>query len=200
EYIDENDVLPQIAKDDEFVLNGRNRNGWMRQQIIKLLAFNLVPEAESILIFDTDTAPINPVSFRKNGNPILFSSNEFICSYHKMATVLTGLPRQSRYSFVAHCMMFEKHWLEKLQHKIEQHTGLPWIEAIYKNLDKTTDAAFSEYELYGDFVYQMADKGKVKREYWHNRKIKKSEQENLLDRPWHWKRHTFISHHTHLTN
>lgn len=195
-YINEEDVLSPAVKSFGYVYQGRSRNGWIRQQILKLMA-DTFTHSKDILVADSDTHPVRPISFRRNGRPILFVTHDFTPTYYAcMQRLLPDLTLYRR-SFVAHCMLFERGVLQQLRSELEQHAGRPWDEAILNAIDKSVDASFSEFELYGNYVYNRMPH-LFAPEYWFNCRLRQTDPGQALGVQAGHARYNFISRHIHL--
>lgn len=127
---------------------------WLKQQLLKLIAIDVCPY-DKILLQDSDILATKLYKYFDN-DPINFISVNTAHSkgYYENFTALTGLPRQSDFSFV--CEFFPLHkstWISLKQH-IEKHCGTDWLNAIcnlIKN-NKSPQCWFSEYELLGNWA------------------------------------------------
>ena len=169
-YIDENAVLPEVVRSFDYVANGYNRNGWIRQQVLKLSVFDYI-NAENVFVCDADTIFIRPFSVFEGSKQILFEADDYTLPYQAMNQRLLGPLRRYRWSFVAHCMLFQRHLLRDLQACIESHSGKPWLDAVLANIDHASDSSLSEYDLYGNFLFNYHPDAFVGR-YWFNRKAR----------------------------
>jgi len=71
--LDENDLLSPEARNLDFRVNGHDRSGWIKQQLLKLAADSVVG-TDRFLIVDADTAFARDVVFCRDGRDILFCS------------------------------------------------------------------------------------------------------------------------------
>jgi hypothetical protein len=165
--LDENDLLSPEARNLDFRVNGHDRSGWIKQQLLKLAADSVVG-TDRFLIVDADTAFARDVVFCRDGRDILFcSGGGRHPPYFRAFVRLTGIKRRYSLSFVAHHMLFNNQRLARLRHAIEQHTGLRWDLAIIGLLDPIIASGFSEYETYGNYCHAMCPK-EVTIRYWYN--------------------------------
>jgi Family of unknown function (DUF6492) len=183
-YIDETSVLPDAIKEFDYRPRGLPYNGWIRQQILKLMADEFAP-GEKLLLIDSDTWPNRPIAFMRNDRPVLYISDEYEPAYHVSIDRLLGPLRHSRRSFIAHCMLFERDVLQAMKRAIEDHCCKPWPDAILSALDPTVECCFSEYEMYGHYVMNFRP-DRFQTEYWYN--AKDNGRRNL-------KRYNFVSEH-----
>jgi hypothetical protein len=169
-YIDENDVLPECIKSLAYVADGRNRNGWIRQQALKLGAFGFVDD-ELVFACDSDTLFLRPFAMLQGERQVLFEADEYIDSYHEMSMRLLGPHQRYRWSFVAHCMLFQRDVMTSLLNDIEARHRMPWPDAIVSCLDRTVGPGLSEFELYGNYLHcRFPDRFVGK--YWYNCKLR----------------------------
>ena len=174
-FLDEDLVLP-IKKTD--ILHNNvvwYRSGWIFQQLIKLSADELV-QNENVLILDADTCLTMKQSFILDDNKIILNfSDEFHFPYKHYVDIL-NLKKRFLLSFICHHMLFNKIILKRIKKEIELNTGKNWIDAILTNIDFNVTSSFSEYEMYGNYIYYNYPE-RVHLEYWSN----KSLQTNVLN-------------------
>ena len=139
-------------------------NYWYRQQIFKLyLDQFIITECDNILIVDGDVIITAPIRFMEkdhtNFYTIPFFKDDQI-SYYRGVYELTGLKRNTPFSFIAEVMIFNKTILKELRNYVETHTGHTFVEAIdtalgeeLSHLKNLEGMWLSEYELYGTFVF-----------------------------------------------
>ena len=193
-YLNEEDILPTEILNLNFKINGKNNNGWIRQQIIKLSAFQFM-QADIILVHDADTIFVRPISFfDKQHRQILFTSDEYIKNYHIMTDLLIGPLKRYRRSFIAHGMVFQRDWMESLQQKIATYCKTSWISAILNRIEGFPDASLSEYELYGNYIVnEYNDHITIK--YWYNYQIMTKSLLNIDMIREKYRRFNSVSHH-----
>jgi Family of unknown function (DUF6492) len=192
-YIDETKILPEAVLTFDYKTNGRNRNGWIRQQVLKLMADDYT-STRAILIADADTFPIRPMSFYRDGKPLLFEVDEFNPTYIDCAQRLLGpFPRPKR-SYIAHCMLFERDLLAGLKQAITSHCATNWIDAILTNVDRSIQESFSEYETYANYV-RTAHPERFRADYWYNKKLTTTADIDTAALPVSARRFNFVSRH-----
>ncbi|RXT13998.1 DUF6492 family protein [Ammoniphilus sp. CFH 90114] len=154
-FIHEDTVLPILKEEIDYWWNGKNRAGWMFQQLLKLSGDTLSNEGH-YLVIDADTILIQPHTFIQDDKFIFYYRNlrkkEYYRAYHRLLGAKAEAPSRS-ISFVSHYMVFNVKLLKELKRKIEQKHSKPWFECILQNFDRTKYAPFSEYETYGNFMY-----------------------------------------------
>lgn len=195
QYIDENDLLPDCIKTLAYQADGRNRNGWIRQQTLKLSSFNYV-DGELVFVCDSDTIFLRPFSMLEGSRQVLFEADEYIDSYHDMSMRLLGPHARYRWSFVTHCMLFQRPIMQALHREIEARHGMAWQEAIVKCLDTSVGAGMAEFELYGNYVYTRYPDAFIGR-YWYNRKVplRGARDVELAEADWRLRRFNSVSDH-----
>ena len=195
-YVNEKDVLPGEVLNLAYTLGGTlNMNGWIRQQMLKLLAFRYL-DAENILAFDADTFLMRDISLFDGERQVLFLSDEYTGSFHAMTEKLLGpTPRHNR-SFIAHFMLFQRDLMAGLEAAIGRHCGCGMVEAILGRLDRTITASLSEFELYGNYLHRFHPE-RVAGRYWYNIKIAPGDARGLEKLEKQYRRFNSVSAHEH---
>ncbi|NUU61494.1 DUF6492 family protein [Paenibacillus agri] len=152
-FVDENTVLPLTKKDIHYRSRTWERSGWLFQQLLKLNG-DKICKADYFLVIDADTVLIAPHRFRQNGRTVFFSRSwsqpEYFVTYKK----LMGRKASAPSSLVTHYMLFERSKLSRMKKEIEARHGLPWYSAILRSMNRSKQFGFSEFETYGNYVYQ----------------------------------------------
>lgn len=158
-----------------------NRSGWFFQQLLKLSG--KVGTCRYYLCIDADHILIRPHVFltddRKTVFYMTYEDHQPIKDW--LQRLMPDMPLASL-SYVDHKMLFDKEQLEALHEEITRRWGKPWLEALIDSYDRTlsTPSAFSEFELYGNFV-----KEKVLRPWLQKRlSYKKLADYETLCRQW----------------
>lgn len=152
-YVDENVVLPIKKSEVQFFARGKDRSGWIFQQLLKLYSDQLCG-TDNILVADADTILIRPTRFLCDGKPILYYSDEFNITYYRNFEQLFGRKVRTVRSYVAHMMLFNREVLVRLRRHLEERSGKPWHQAIFDSLAKDHPVPFSEFECYANFLRQ----------------------------------------------
>ncbi len=153
-----------IERAESYLKDKNNRSGWFYQQLLKLYAPFVIPGISSnVLMLDADTIFLNRVEFMTDwGEPLYNVGTEYHKPYFAHAKrLLPGFKKVfQEYSGIVHHMLFQKSVLEDLFRMIE---GEPW-KAICHCVDKNEifGSFFSEYELYFNYVFLHAFKGKIR--------------------------------------
>lgn len=152
-FVDENTVLPITKKDIHYQSPAWERSGWLFQQLLKLGGDRLCT-ADYFLVIDADTVLIAPHRFRHNGRTVFYSRNWSQPQYFVTYKKLMGRKATAPSSLVTHYMLFERSKLSRMKREIEARHGVPWYSAIMRSMNKTKQFAFSEFETYGNYMYQ----------------------------------------------
>jgi SAM-dependent methyltransferase len=156
-FISEDSVIALTKDTIEYRVDGRDRSGWLLQQLLKLSA-DRVCQNRYILILDSDTCFLGPRVFLHNDRPLFDLSAEYHETYFAMNQRLLGLQRRISRSFITHYMLFDAEVLERLRSDIERKWERPWYQAILDCKDNKEALCFSEYELYGDYYRRHGPK------------------------------------------
>lgn len=168
-FVNEENVAPIARQDIDYVVRGKDRSGWLLQQLIKLNG-DSIATTDNFLILDADTVLIKPQRLEIGGRCVFFVSDEHHHPYYVTYEKLLGKSPRSLLSFVCHYMMFNRQTLTLLRKTIEDRSHKSWASAIVDAIDKDQTSGFSEYETYGNFVYGTSP-AKVARRYSNNRTL-----------------------------
>ncbi|SCW84311.1 hypothetical protein SAMN04487970_10659 [Paenibacillus tianmuensis] len=159
-FVHERTVLPITKKQIRYRSKRWERSGWMLQQLLKLSGDKL-GSSRYFLTMDADTVLIRPHVFRQKGKPVFYCRSWSHPEYFRVGRKLLGRRRVAPSSFVAHYMLFEKAKLARMKKKIEARHGTRWYQAILRSIDRSKPFGFSEFELYGNYVYTANPGGVV---------------------------------------
>jgi hypothetical protein len=165
-FLEETKVAPLRRDDILYMVAGKDRSGWLLQQLIKLNS-DCIVETEHFLVLDADTVLIKPCRLEVDGRTVLFAADEYHRPYYEAYERLIGKKPGSLLSFVCHYMLFERSVLARLRDAIERRSGKPWAAAIAAAIDRNEASGFSEYETYGNFYYELST-GNILRRYSKN--------------------------------
>jgi hypothetical protein len=174
ELIDETSVLPAaVLRSDFRSATGVNRNGWFRQQFIKLGWPDWL-DAERVLTMDADTKPVRRLRFITGpGQAILYTADDYSPDYFAMVQLALGPIKRAPWSFVAHTMLFERPSLLRMHKLIAGRLGAPWTQALLDRINPKISQCFSEFELYGNYMYSF-ERERVQLRYFRNRKVEET--------------------------
>jgi hypothetical protein len=129
-----------------------DRSGWLFQQLIKL-GWSLHSKSENYIVIDADTYFLQPISFfDKRGRFIFFCVEEWWLPYFKSFKVLFNYKHVVIWSRVAHMMIFNTHYVQKMLHELESIHGGTWHDAIAKTRIVDSHSCFSEFETYANWM------------------------------------------------
>lgn len=154
-FVDETKVLGYSPRDLNIITrSGKNRSGWIFQQLIKLSGN--VGENRFFAVIDSDHILLRPHTFiTEDKKCVFYQSKEYYYPYYENIKRLTGSFPFQHLSYIAHKMIFDKERLSSLRALLEQRNaalGDRWDKIIINSLDTDYDSSFSEFELYGHFV------------------------------------------------
>ncbi len=153
-FVDERSVLGYDARslNVKIIPSGRDRSGWIFQQLLKLSG--RVGESDYFLTLDSDHILLRKHTFlTEDGRTLFYGSREYHAPYYANFERLMGYPpKLAPLSYVAHKMLFSRVELARLRDEIEARSGMAWDRAIVAALDLTQGSGFSEFELYGHWL------------------------------------------------
>lgn len=166
-FIDEDTVLPITKKDINYEVFGVDRSGWLFQQLLKYEAQKYC-KCDHFLITEADTIFPRSRVFEKEGK-IIFPCSSKLCHmpYFDSYKKLLGIEVLPLVNFTSHHTLVSKHIMQELKNAIEKNCNKPWYLAIVENIDKTDGSAVSDYETYGQYVYNNY-REKITLEHWAN--------------------------------
>ncbi len=149
------------------------RKGWYYQQLLKLYAPLVIPDiSPNVLILDSDTIFLNPVSFLNEENGGMYNpGNEYNPPYFTHAArLIPGLSRLfPEYSGIAHHMVFQKPVIEDLFHRVESLHSAPFWQVFCQSVEpECLFAGASEYELYFNYVFSRTSQTTIRKLKWKN--------------------------------
>lgn len=175
-YIDENSVLPIKKSDINYVVNGKDRSGWIFQQLLKYS--HHLSDEEHYLTVDTDTVLIRPQTYIRGDKTLVLKGDDYFPPYNRMIKKLFGYGPLIPKSLVCHQNFFSKTELLKLKQAVEERTGKVWYQAILDNLDNNNHTTFAENLTYAYWMCHT-HRDKVVTEYYFNKGVKRSELGNF---------------------
>lgn len=164
EFVDEDSILEGMTKaaiEDiiEKITGKRKRAGWYFQQFIKL-AWAWKCKDDFYVVIDSDTIPLNPITFLNEDNIYLLTQK---IEYHEpyFDTInklfLGKVYRPGNYSFIAENMVFDCRIVREILKEIENNNGIKG-DAFYEKIMYAIDdkdvlnSGFSEFETYGCYL------------------------------------------------
>lgn len=159
-FLDEDKIYPgmtieRIKKIIKDRTGFEKRAGWYFQQFLKMAYSKICPDNE-YLIWDADTIPLNPISFKEDGRLKFTMEWRYGKDYFITLKKLLGYTKNTKESFVAEHMIVETAIMSHLISEIEEQNvpGERFYEKILYSVQKDAlpKVGFSEFETYGTFV------------------------------------------------
>jgi hypothetical protein len=134
--------------------------GWVMQQLVKLQAAAQI-EGDVLLLADSDVVLARPVTaetFRRDGRLLFYRKDLGVDEHlprhlvwHDVARDLLGIPHVPAPlpDYVSAFNVWDRHTVLRLQERIQQVTGRPWLDAMASQLH------ISEFILYGVFTDEI---------------------------------------------
>lgn len=192
-YLDEREILePDL---DKIIMEAglQSRSGWIKQQFLKLNVASYL-DGENFLIIDADTILVRPLAFMESEKQIFWTADDLVFDYHTFTESLIGTVKRKNYSFVAHCMLFQRSVIEKMTEYVQDKTSQNVFDSMVAALLKNKSGYMSEYELYAYFMRrEFPDRCVTK--YWYNRKAKLGNEAALTRSLKKFRRFNFLSDH-----
>jgi hypothetical protein len=136
-------------------IENRDRAGWYFQQLLKLLALQVLPtgDDELALLWDADTMPVRRLSFRsESGQLVYYRSDEHHRPYFRAIERLLGLQKIVNFSFISQSFPILGSWHREFISLVESRSGCHWIDAVLSAAELNKQSGFSEYETLGTFL------------------------------------------------
>ncbi|WP_342647779.1 DUF6492 family protein [Mucilaginibacter sp. CSA2-8R] len=170
-------AINNIKKNDiKYSVDGLDRSGWLFQQLVKL-SWTDISSAEYCLIFDADTMILRDQVFVTNQRKLVLNcSDEYHTPYYAVFKKLLKRDVDFPLSFVSHYMIFERGTTIELQKRLDELNNTTWIKAILNHCDYNSHSGFSEYELYGHYMY-LYHRNSIIVNYWYNQLLTRKEFE-----------------------
>ncbi len=145
-FINENDILNKLFIEEKINILGNV--GWYYQQFLKYKIVLTAPE-EDVHIIDGDSI-LNP-SLSK---PMMLATTGRVSynKYSNFSKIALG-DYCKKYSFVTNQMVFNKKILREMLDFIENHNEKNWMDISVDIMKDNKDSIFSEYQLYGNYIY-----------------------------------------------
>ena len=153
QLIDENKLLPYLSFSSVKSILSRNGKenvtGWYFQQFLKI-GFALSEYAKDYyLIWDSDTVPLQKISFFENNNILLNPKKEHHQPYFDTIKKLFNVDSFANYSFISEHMMIDTSIMREMISVISKDNN--WVDTILSNCDYSINQSFSEFETYGTY-------------------------------------------------
>jgi hypothetical protein len=153
--VQDSDLVAQYPDIDSWNIPGDPRNGWLRQQAIKLSALDSL-DADIVFIQDPDTFCVKPYQYW-NGeklNLMVIANETHAPGYYQIIKNTLDIDRQNADCFVTELHpVLKTHWAEAKNY-IETKFSKSFLRAIIDNVpaDSHNLKWFSEYEFLGNWT------------------------------------------------
>lgn len=171
----EDTIVPFKKQDINYITNNwKDRSWWLFQQLIKFY-YSYKSNSKYYYVIDSDTILTSNQIFEDNWKIIYLFSDENHKPYYKNYERLLWEEKTAPLSFVAHQMVFNKDYVDKLIKKIEKKHNTDFISALIGTIDKNEGSWFSEFETYWNYLYKY-HRNEIIVEYRMNKRVKDSEK------------------------
>lgn len=150
-FIDEVSVLGYGKDSINYTVNGKDRSGWIFQQLLKLSGDMFVSQ-KKYFILDSDTILIKPHLFIRDGKYLFLQSEEWHTPYFRAFKKLFGYESKNKLSYTAHMMMFDVEKLHEMKKEIEKFHKKSWDKAYLDLIDKKENSCVSDYDTYANWM------------------------------------------------
>lgn len=178
-FVDERDILGYGPERIDYSVRGRDRSGWMFQQLLKLSGDKFT-EKKNYLIVDSDTILIRAHLFSRNGVFVLLQSEAYHAPYFRSFERLFGYPVRGRLSLTSHMMIFNTDILKEMKAEIESRHETSWDEALLSTIDNNELSSTSDYETYGNWLHVHYPE-KVNLKPFYNKPLARNDLQPLPD-------------------
>ena len=151
-FIDGQYLLDREVVDFDFsLINMKHRRGWYRQQFIKL--FQKVT-SDQYTVFDSDIWVGKQLIDNERFPTFFIGKDQFHQPYFDLMGEVVNVGREFHHSFISEIMMFDRLLIQDMLTRIHVDEQGFFDECV-KFINKAGDpSGFSEYELYGNYVFK----------------------------------------------
>jgi len=141
--------------DDEVLKIDRSdipyRPNWIAQQYLKM--FQAVTENDYYLVVDSDVIFNKLITIFEDDKPtFFFGRNQNYAPYFEYSQKMLGVGREYSRSFINEFMLFDKRIIREMVSKFDNNR----FEFIRRSNDILSETChLSEFELYGNYVYEL---------------------------------------------
>jgi len=136
----------------KYVVDGRDRSGWLFQQLLKISGENFT-EMKDYLVVDSDTIYVNKNIFITDDNKYVFlQSGEWHQPYFDAFKKIFGYRAHSNLSLTSHMMIFNHDKLKEMKKELEQKHNIPWYDVYISTSSSTEQSCISDYDTYANWV------------------------------------------------
>lgn len=131
------------------------RFGWYYQQFLKIGFAQSQYAKDFYLIWDSDTIPLNKLSFMEQGKMVFTPKTEFHKAYFETMRTLIDLDKEVPYSFIAEHMIVSVPIMQELIETMQASAveGNSWPAKVINATPINDPNGFSEFETYGTYCH-----------------------------------------------
>jgi len=154
QILDEDSVL-NLDRRQQIRANYGNRYGWVLQQFLAL-EYIINSQFKGVLLLNSDTVILRRTHWLDDlGNQILMVSHEFHKPYYLLLNKVLGLPKNPKYTFITHHMLFQPLKLQAIFLNRGIENTPHFQEVIIRNSDfKQQSPLCVEFEPYGQGMFE----------------------------------------------
>ncbi len=150
-FVDEISVLGFGKNYIHYCVDGKDRSGWLFQQLLKLSGDRFV-EMDDYLVVDSDTVYVNRNCFVCKGKYVLYANEEWHQPYFRSFRHLFGYDAPTKWSLTSHMMIFNKNLLGQMKRELEARTQQSWFDAYISTSSRTEQSCVSDYDTYANWM------------------------------------------------
>lgn len=148
-------LLEKYPDIDQWSMPGDLRDGWLRQQALKLSALDFI-DADIVFLHDPDTFCIKHYCYWDGTklNLMVLPNESHASGYYQTLQKVLGIQRQTSHCFVTELHPVLKQDWNNLKQFVEKQHSKPFLQAIIDNVPLDFDGLkwFSEYEFLGNWT------------------------------------------------
>ncbi len=176
-FVDEISVLGFGKSYIHYRVDGKDRSGWLFQQILKLSGDRFV-EMDDYLVVDSDTVYVNRNCFVCDEKYVFYANEEWHQPYFYSFRRLFGYDAPTKWSLTSHMMIFNKGLLGQMKRDIEARTQQTWFDAYIATSSPTEQSCVSDYDTYANWVLCNHQEKVLVRPF-YNRNVPRSNMNTL---------------------
>lgn len=180
-----------------YIVNGKDRSGWLFQQLLKLSGEKFT-EMEDYLIVDSDTIYTNKNCFITKDNKYIFYENdEWNQSYFDSFEKIFGYKAPSKLSLTSHMMIFNHSMLKNMKKELENKHNKPWYDVYISTSSPYEKSCISDYDTYANWVLANF-KAKVLCKPFYNKSVSRNKLDKLENLEKNFLTQKSISFHSYI--
>ena len=195
-FVDEMSVLGFGKNYIHYRVDGKDRSGWLFQQLLKLSGDRFV-EMDDYLVVDSDTVYVSSNCFVRDGKYVFYANEEWHQPYFRSFRRLFGYDAPTKWSLTSHMMIFNKGLLGQMKRELEARTQQTWFDAYIATSSPTEQSCVSDYDTYANWVLRNHPEKALIRPF-YNRNVLRSDINALEALCTTYKTQHSISFHSYL--